>query len=91
MALVEYITTDWINGTTPAINEDNLNHLEIGVKEVTDEVLSIGVIPPGGFNDKVSNITANPGENGIVTLVWCTQATYDAITPVSSTLYVIKG
>ncbi len=91
MALNEYIPTDWVNGTTPAINDTNLNHNEGGIKSVTDYVIAIGDVPPAGFDDTVKNTIKETGENKVVTLVYCTQATYDAILPVASTLYVIKG
>ena len=35
MACVPYTKTDWINGTAPAINADNLNNIERGVEDVT--------------------------------------------------------
>jgi len=34
----EYIPTKWVNGTTPAINATNLNHIEEGIVNVTNEV-----------------------------------------------------
>lgn len=34
MALGDYTPTSWANGTSPAINETNLNHLETKVKEL---------------------------------------------------------
>jgi len=33
-----YIPTNWVNNTTPAINEDNLNHLEAGVQTAHREI-----------------------------------------------------
>ena len=39
MALLEYIPTQWVNGTAPAINAVKLNHIENGIKEVTDDVI----------------------------------------------------
>jgi len=32
----EYIPLEWFNNTSPAINAANLNHLEQGIKKVTD-------------------------------------------------------
>jgi len=38
MATDEYIPTIWVNGTTPAINATNLNHIENGIKNSTDAI-----------------------------------------------------
>lgn len=40
MALVIYVPTQWVNGTAPAINSTKLNHIENGIKEVTDAALA---------------------------------------------------
>ena len=34
-----YTKTTWINNSVPAINAENLNHIEQGIKDVTDEVI----------------------------------------------------
>jgi microcystin-dependent protein len=39
MALQQYIPTQWVNGTAPAINSINLNHIENGIEGVTDAVI----------------------------------------------------
>ena len=36
----EYVPTEWVNGTAPAINAINLNHMELGIEAVTNEVLA---------------------------------------------------
>ena len=41
MALQEYIPTQWVDGTAPAINATNLNHIENGIKEVSDAVIAL--------------------------------------------------
>jgi len=52
----EYIPTEWVNGTAPAINSSNLNHIEQGIKAVTEgcientlELQGGGVVPIGGI------------------------------------------
>lgn len=37
MALGDYVATIWKNGTTPAINQSNLNHVENKVFELDAE------------------------------------------------------
>ena len=91
MALEVYVPTDWVNGTTPAINEINLNHIEQGIGKNRQSLIDIGDIPGGGFDDKVSNIIQETGANKVINMVYMTQAAYDAITPITTTLYVIKG
>ena len=36
MACLEYTPTEWFNNTAPAINASNLNHIEVGIKSITD-------------------------------------------------------
>ncbi len=91
MALQEYIPTEWVNGTTPAINETHLNHLEQGIVDNRDVLIQIGDVPPGGFADKVNNTTVETGSFKVVNLVYISQADYDNLFPVTNTLYVIKG
>ena len=40
MALQEYIPTQWIDGTAPAINATNLNHIEEGIEGVTTQSIT---------------------------------------------------
>ncbi len=87
----EYIPTNWVNGTTPAINESNLNKIEAALKADRDLLIEIGDVPSGGFTDKVSNVIEESGAYKVVNMVYMTQATYDGITPKTTTLYVIKG
>lgn len=35
-----YVKTTWVDNSTPAINAENLNHIEQGIKDVTDEVIN---------------------------------------------------
>lgn len=35
----EYVPTQWVDGTAPAINALNLNHMEQGIKQVTDGLI----------------------------------------------------
>ncbi len=86
-----YIETEWVNGTTPAINEDNLNKIEAALGENRQTLIDIGVIPGNGFDDKVNNIIEEVGAYKVVNLVYMTQAAYDGLTPKADTLYVIKG
>lgn len=39
MALGTYIPTQWVNGTAPGINANKLNHIENGIKGVTDTTI----------------------------------------------------
>lgn len=55
-----YNRIDWENGTTPALNEDNLNAMSKGIDDIDDRVLSLGtavleVIPD--LQDMLSNAT----------------------------------
>jgi hypothetical protein len=40
MALQEYIPTQWVDNAAPAIDSINLNHIELGIKDVTDTVIT---------------------------------------------------
>ena len=40
-ALAPYSPTQWVDGTAPAINATNLNHIENGIKEVSDAVIAL--------------------------------------------------
>jgi hypothetical protein len=42
MAISEYIPTQWVDNAAPAINAANLNHIEHGIKNDTDETIRIG-------------------------------------------------
>ena len=35
-----YTKTTWVDNSVPAINAENLNHIEQGIKDVTDEVIN---------------------------------------------------
>lgn len=35
-----YSKTTWVDNNTPALNAENLNHIEQGIKDVTDEVIN---------------------------------------------------
>jgi len=37
----KYIPTEWKNGTSPALNANNLNHIEQGIKNLSDDVNAI--------------------------------------------------
>jgi len=91
MALEIYVPTDWVNNTTPAINESNLNKIETAIDVNRDFLISLGTVPAGGFDSKVSNVLEETGAFKVINMVYMTQASYDALTPVTTTLYVIKG
>ena len=91
MPLPIYTPTDWVNGTTPAINESNLNKIEDALMKNRNQLIQIGDVPGQGFTDKVSNTTQETGTYKVVNMVYLTQAAYNALNPVTSTLYVIKG
>ena len=48
MACLEYVPTEWFDNTAPAINAANLNHIEIGIKSVTDCA--------SGTSDQINNL-----------------------------------
>lgn len=74
MALPElYEQITWHNGTTPAINEDNLNAMSQALKDIDDRVIEIAstimedVPAIEEALEEVETLTANPpyiGENG---------------------------
>ena len=68
-----YNPIEWENGTTPAINEDNLNAISQGLSDVDDRVISLAgtimedVPEVKQMLEDVEDITANPpyiGANG---------------------------
>lgn len=68
-----YNPIDWANGTTPAINEDNLNAISQGLSDVDDRVIALAgtvmedVPEVKQMLEDVEDITANPpyiGANG---------------------------
>ena len=92
MAVLEdYVKTDWVNNTTPAINEANLNKIETAIDVNRDALIGIGDIPGNGFDDKVGNVLEETGAFKVINMVYMTQESYDALSPVTTTLYVIKG
>ena len=68
-----YNPIEWANGTTPAINEDNLNAISQGLSDVDDRVIALAgtvmedVPEVKQMLEDVEDITANPpyiGANG---------------------------
>ena len=68
-----YNPIDWANGTTPAINEDNLNALSQGLSDVDDRVIEVcGMVLEDvpeikEMYDQIEELTTNPpyiGANG---------------------------
>ena len=60
----EYIPLEWFNNTSPAINATNLNHLEQGVKKVTDCLNQFAEETNNKFedvNDRIDEIIGNNG------------------------------
>lgn len=55
--LEEYIPTIWVNSTSPAINEDNLNHIEQGIKNATNFIIENGL----RISDDGDSITKEDG------------------------------
>ena len=49
-----YTKTTWIDNSTPAINAENLNHIEQGIKDVTDEVIG-GTVHVVAISDNSDN------------------------------------
>ena len=54
MACQEYIPTEWVDFTAPAINAANLNRIELGIKKVTDcaieledTITHLDIVPAG--------------------------------------------
>ena len=54
MAFQEYIPTQWVDGTAPAINAQNLNHIEEGIKNAQSDTINL--------NTRVDVIEQNPYE-----------------------------
>jgi len=55
-----YTKTNWVNNSTPAINADNLNKIEAGIKANADSINSfIANSSPLGDNDVVKCVTSN--------------------------------
>lgn len=55
-----YIKTNWVNGQTPAINADNLNKIETGIKGAHDGIDNIlGTIAPIGTILTTNGINAS--------------------------------
>ena len=77
-----YIPTLWANDTEPAINANNLNHIEQGI--VATENLAIGI----GTEGVKSTILEN-GTQKIINFVIISQANYDILTPDAATVYGI--
>lgn len=48
----EYQKTQWVNGQAPALSAENLNHIEEGIKAVTDEVISLEEKSSNKWKDK---------------------------------------
>jgi hypothetical protein len=90
MALQDYVPTEWVNGTLPAINATNLNHIEEGIDLVTDAVINLESTLPEDA-DLVHTIPASTIEKSVPNMVWMTQSDYESITPDPNTLYIIKG
>lgn len=86
MAIDEYIPTEYINDSIPAINASNLNKLENAVKSVTDEVIVIGSVTPVG---SVIAYAGSPSPQGYLE---CngneySRAVYDKLFAAIGTLY----
>ena len=67
MAINEYIPTEWVDNAAPAINAANLNHIELGIKNATDETIRLdGEIirvdgDLGDLEQRVEIIETSPG------------------------------
>ena len=44
--MVDYIRIPWVNGTAPAINATNLNHMDVGIFNATEAIKVIESTPP---------------------------------------------
>lgn len=53
---ISYEKTNWVNGST-AINADNLNKIETGIKNATDEVNGIAAYTPAGEEAPLAGIS----------------------------------
>jgi len=58
----EYVPTQWVNGTAPAINAVNLNHIENGIKDTTDCLVETiekleNFVPQGSWHYDISEKT----------------------------------
>jgi len=50
----EYVPTQWVDGTAPAINALHLNHLENGVKYATDGLIALEAYDMQGILDRLT-------------------------------------
>ncbi len=69
MAIQDYVPTDWVDGTAPAINALNLNHIEQGIDNATTAITNI--------EDKIGDGTTLDADtlDGHDSSYFCTAAT----------------
>lgn len=86
MAIDEYIPTEYINDSIPAINASNLNKAENAIKTVTDEVRLIGSVAPVG---SVIAFAGSPAPQGYLTCDGSeySRSAYPSLFSAISTLY----
>lgn len=58
---ISYTKTTWVNGSQPAISAENLNKIETGIKNVTDET--------NNKQDKFAVVTIQNGEANLTSVV----------------------
>jgi hypothetical protein len=78
MSDLTYARTHWVDDTVPAINALNLNNIEKGIDDATNSL-----------NAKVSSEVTEAGASRVPNMVWMTQLSYDNLTPIDDTLYII--
>ena len=70
-------------------NPHNVTYSQVGALPATGKAVDSFKLDGKSSSEYVQNIEA--GTHAVLKVVYCTQAEYDALTPASTTLYVIKG
>jgi len=87
MAFQEYVPTNWVDGTAPAINAQNLNHIETGVKNATENTINLEgrvdtieqnpYVLPGATDTTLGGVRVEVVDNGDGTFtgkIWTSEA-----------------
>ena len=61
-----YSKTTWVNGTTPALNETNLNKIEVGIENAALATHAHGSITTDGKIGSTANLPVATGAGGAV-------------------------
>lgn len=59
-----YVKTTWVNGSVPAINATNLNHIETGIDEVTDTAEAAATSASAAYRPAGTDVAMADGGTG---------------------------